>query len=154
MSSPTVSKTSGQPIVGAVGSGAGGDAGVNVLVNTFDTAPIEPPAAAIAIAKTRPPAAVQAASRTRWRPASARDTESRTAAPKPAVSTAPVRIQPLHRAAGDGVQGDDGRDVDRAMVGHGRADGRVGVGVAAFPGADGVEVVPVRRTFRASRTQR
>ena len=72
---------------------------MNVLVNTFDTAPIEPPAAAIAIAKTRPPAAVQAASRTRWRPASARDTESRTAAPKPAASTAPVSTQPLHVAA-------------------------------------------------------
>src|SRR5438876_12308628 len=96
MSSPTVSKTSGQPIVGAVGSGAGGDAGVSVLVNTFDTAPIEPPAAAIAIAKTRPPAAVQAASRTRWRPAGAPDTESRTAAPKPAASTSPRGTQPPH----------------------------------------------------------
>src|SRR2546428_360173 len=44
MSSPTVSKTSGQPIVGAVGSGAGGAAGVNGAGDTFDTAPAEPPA--------------------------------------------------------------------------------------------------------------
>ena len=36
------------------------------------------------------------------------------------------------------MQRDDGRDVERAMVVHGRADGRVGVGVAALAGDDRV----------------